>query len=80
MDKEASAANFTHDQKMKAKALNKTQFVALGFVVPRITLGAEYLVFVSSRSLKTREKYTLRQLSLSQFVYFLREVCLLFNF
>ena len=58
MDKEASAANFTHDQKMKAKALNKTQFVALGFVVPRITLGAEYLVFVSSHSLKTREKYT----------------------
>ena len=37
-NKENSAANFTHDQKMKAKGLNKTQFVALGFVVPRITL------------------------------------------
>ena len=32
--------------------------------------------FFSSRSLKTREKY----ISLAQFVYFLREVCLLFNF
>ena len=32
--------------------------------------------FFSSRSLKTREKY----ISFAQFVYFLREVCLLFNF
>ena len=39
-------------------------------------LGAKYLVFFSSRSLKTREKYV----SFAQFVYFLREVCLLFNF
>ena len=38
--------------------------------------GAKYLVFFSSRSLKTREKY----ISFAQFVYFLREVCLLFNF
>ena len=37
-NKENSASNFTHDQKIKAKGLNKTQFVALGFVVPRITL------------------------------------------
>ena len=45
--------------------------------------GAKYLVFVSSRSLKTRE------ISFAQFVYFLknkhivyflREVCLFFNF
>ena len=36
--------------------------------------GAKYLVFVSSRSLKTRE------LSFAQFVYFLRKVCLFFNF
>ena len=44
-------------------------------------LGEEYLVFVSSRSLKRREKkYKLRQLCLSQFVYCLREVCLSFNF
>ena len=38
--------------------------------------GAKYLVFFSSRSLKTREKY----ISFAQFVYFLRGVCLLFNF
>ena len=38
--------------------------------------GAKYLVFFSSRSLKTREKC----ISFAQFVYFLREVCLLFNF
>ena len=36
--------------------------------------GANYLVFVSCRSLKTKE------LSFAQFVYFLREVCLFFNF
>ena len=37
-------------------------------------LGAKYLVLVSSHSLKTRE------LSFAQFVYFLRIVCLFFNF
>ena len=37
-NKENSTANSIHDQKMKTKALNKTQFVALGFVIPRITL------------------------------------------
>jgi hypothetical protein len=36
--------------------------------------GAKYLVFVSSCSVKTRE------LSFAQFVYFLRKVCLFFNF
>ena len=41
-----------------------------------LDLGAEYLGFFSSRSLKRREKYAF----LSQFVYFLREVCLLFNY
>ena len=39
-------------------------------------IGAKYFGFFSSRSLKTREKYT----SFGQFVYFLKEVCLLFNF
>ena len=38
--------------------------------------GAKYLGFFSSRSLKTREKY----ISFAQFLYFLREVCSLFNF
>ena len=38
--------------------------------------GAKYLGFFSSHSLKTREKY----ISFAQFVHFLREVCLLFNF
>ena len=38
--------------------------------------GAKYLGFFSSRSLKLREKC----ISFAQFVYFLREVCLLFNF
>ena len=38
--------------------------------------GAKYLGFFSSRSLKTKEKYN----SFAQFVYFLREMCLLFNF
>ena len=37
-------------------------------------LGAKYLVFVSSRSLKMRE------LSFAQFSNFLRKVCLFFNF
>ena len=37
--------------------------------------GAKYLGFFSSRSLKMREKY----ISFAQFVYFLREVCLLFS-
>ena len=36
-----------------------------------VDLGAKYLGFFSSRSLKTREKY----ISFAQFVYFLREVC-----
>ena len=39
-------------------------------------LGVKYLVLFSSCSLKMREKY----ISFAQFVYFLREVCLLFNF
>ena len=39
-----------------------------------VVLGAKYLDFVSSCSLKTRE------LSFAQFVYLLREVCLFFNF
>ena len=37
--------------------------------------GAKYFFF-STRSLKTREKY----ISFAQFVYFLRETRLLFNF
>ena len=37
-------------------------------------LGAKYLVFVSCLSLK------IRVLSFAQFVYFLRKVCLFFNF
>ena len=36
----------------------------------------EIFAFFSSRSLKTREKY----ISFAQSVYFLRKVCLLFNF
>ena len=40
------------------------------------SLGAKYLGFFSSRSLKMREKY----ISFAQFVYFLREVRLLYNF
>ena len=41
-----------------------------------IVKGAKYLGFFSFRLLKTREKYV----SFAQFVYFLREVFLLFNF
>ena len=37
-------------------------------------LGAKYLVFASSDSVKMRE------LSFAQFLYFLRKVCLFFNF
>ena len=40
------------------------------------SLGAKYLGFFSSRSLKTREKC----ISFAQFVYFLRKVCLLSHF
>ena len=36
----------------------------------RHNLGAKYLGFFSSRSLKTREKYTI---SFAQFVYFLND-------
>ena len=39
-------------------------------------IRCEIFGFFSSRSLKTREKY----INFAQFVYFLREVCLLFNF
>jgi hypothetical protein len=39
-----------------------------------LDLGVKHLVFVSSRSLKTRE------LSFAQFCNFLRKVCLFFNF
>ena len=50
---------------------------AMGRAIERLkmkkNIGAKYLVFVSSCSLKTRE------LSLAQFVYFLRKVCLFFN-
>ena len=45
-------------------------------VIKIYNLGAKYLCFFSSRSLKMREKC----ISFAQFVYFLREVCLLFNF
>ena len=38
-------------------------------------IGAKYLKFFSSRSLKTREKYV----DFAQLVYFLRKMCLLFN-
>ena len=41
-----------------------------------LTARCELFGFFSSRSLKTREKY----ISFAQFIYFLREVCLLFNF
>ena len=43
---------------------------------PNTNIGAKYLGFFSSRSLKTRENY----ISFAQFVYFFRELCLLFNF
>ena len=39
-----------------------------------LDVGVKYLFFVSSRSLKTREP------GFAQFVYFLREVSLFFNF
>ena len=51
---------------------------AMGRAIERLKMkkkiGAKYLVFVSSCSLKTRE------LSFAQFVYFLRKVCLFQNF
>ena len=46
------------------------KFIFLG----EVTLMCE-IFFFSSRSLKTREKY----ISFAQFVYFLKEMCLLFN-
>ena len=55
-----------------------TEYCAMGDLVenPAMILGAKYLGVFSSRSLKTGEKY----ISFAQFVHFLREVCLLFNF
>ena len=36
----------------------KMTYISKLNVIPEINIGAEYLVFVSSRSLKTREKNT----------------------
>ena len=49
----------------------KTELEPENFEIEKI--GAKYLFFFSSHSLKTREKY----ISFAQFVYFLREVGLL---
>ena len=55
-------------------ALFKCDFESCEYTNPRIR--CEIFGFLSSRSLKTREKC----ISFAQFVYFLREVGLLFNF
>ena len=51
----------------------KYSIVSFVHDIRRRGLGAKYLVFVSSRSVK------LRELSLAQFVYFLGKVRLFFN-
>ena len=68
---EKSAIELEHEKilEMKAQVLSTLHEWELA-------IGAKYLGFFSSRSLKTREKY----ISFAQFVYFLREVCLFYNF
>ena len=53
-----------------------TNYINSANAVFTLHTGAKYLGFFSFHSLKTREKY----ISFAQFIYFLREVCLLFNF
>ena len=71
--------DFKPKRKNPAKTLFQNrciQMILLALVAAiAISLGAKYLLFFSSRSLKTREKY----ISFVQFLYFLREVCLFFN-
>ena len=66
----------TKDGKYMAVGAIEPQFYAELLSKIGSDSGAKYLGFFSSRSLKTREKY----ISFAQLVYFLREVCLLFNF
>ena len=61
------------DVLVKLELLDNKHFQDMVFQLKRL-LGAKYLDFFSS--CKTREKY----ISFAQFVYFLREVCLLFTF
>ena len=56
---------------LTARPVNFSQSIA-----SKLRHRCEIFGFFSSRSLKTREKY----ISFAQFVYFLKEVCLLFNF
>ena len=71
-------AHFISCQQESIEDLILCQFCCdSAFSVPEIVRhhkGGKYLVFVSSRSVKMRE------LSFAQFVYFLRKVCLFFNF
>ena len=73
------ASALFYQDRDQTKTLRDTNFF---MVVPEMNKskwkdqGAKYLGFFSSRSLKTREKC----ISFAQFVYFLREVCLLFHF
>ena len=71
--------DFKPKRKNPAKTLFQNrciQMILLALVAAiAISLGAKYLLFSSSCSLKTREKY----FSFAQFIYFLREVCLFFN-
>ena len=71
--------NCTRTDGLYCKRSNDTSDKNIEEVLDVITskftnLGAKYLVFVSSRSVK------LRELSFAQFVDFLRKVCLFFNF
>ena len=65
-----SGEMFDYDMQIKAKTDAK-----MAKMIRFFEYGAKYLVFFSSRSLKTREKC----ISFAQFVYFLREVCLSFK-
>ena len=61
------------DVLVKLELLDNKHFQDMVFQLKRL-LGAKYLAFFSSRSLKTREKY----ISFAQFVYFLRK-CVYFS-
>ena len=69
-------AKRVEDFEVEKEYFNNEQSAEKIVDIAKDIIGAKYLGFFSSRSLKTREKY----ISIAQFVHFLREVCLLFNF
>ena len=75
----STASQQLPNQALELKNLGNTEYegerYSNAIEIYNRALGAKYLNFFSSRSLKMREKC----ISFAQFVYFLRKVCLLFD-